>query len=138
MTILFWPLPGSFVCFHHSNLFFIFSCSKTAPAPATVKKKKVVNDINWPVPDPAVLEHKLTVEVESEKAKCAAEELCGYRIVDIDAVFIQNMLQKLEKFYKSCILPEIILRRIPSQQKCFQFDLQKSDSDPTSECNSAR
>ncbi|XP_063387321.1 uncharacterized protein LOC134673288 [Cydia fagiglandana] len=41
--------------------------------------------------------------------------------VDRDEDFIHNMISKLVSFYKNCIVPELILRRVPKNQKCVEI-----------------
>ncbi|XP_063393385.1 uncharacterized protein LOC134678669 isoform X2 [Cydia fagiglandana] len=41
--------------------------------------------------------------------------------VDRDEDFIHNMIPKLVSFYKNCIVPELILRRVPKNQKCVEI-----------------
>lgn len=39
-----------------------------------------------------------------------------------DEEFISNMIPKLMNFYKDCILPEIILRRVQKNAKCIDLN----------------
>ncbi|XP_049881815.1 uncharacterized protein LOC126377858 isoform X1 [Pectinophora gossypiella] len=43
--------------------------------------------------------------------------------VQRDENFIKNMMPKLVTFYKNCILPEVVLRRVTKKQKCIDISI---------------